>query len=62
LFLNDTIRANYPAIVIFPQCPKDSYWSNVKIDTVGGKRRFNFIEGGEPTRAMSALMGMVDQF
>jgi predicted peptidase len=62
LFLNDTIRANYPAIVIFPQCPKDSYWSNVKIDTVGGKRKFNFIEGGEPTRAMSALMGMVDQF
>ncbi|MDB5063456.1 MAG: phospholipase, partial [Mucilaginibacter sp.] len=46
LFLNDTIRANYPAIVIFPQCPKDSYWSNVKIDTVDGKRKFNFIEGG----------------
>lgn len=62
LFLNDTIRTNYPAIVIFPQCPKDSYWSNVAIDTTGGKRKFNFIEGGEPTHAMSALMGMVDQF
>ncbi|MBD1392865.1 prolyl oligopeptidase family serine peptidase [Mucilaginibacter sp. ZB1P21] len=62
LFLNDTIRQNYPAIIILPQCPKDSYWSNVKIDTAGGKRRFNFLEGGEPTRAMSALMGLVNQF
>ncbi|QHS54706.1 prolyl oligopeptidase family serine peptidase [Mucilaginibacter sp. 14171R-50] len=61
LFLNDTIRQNYPAIVVYPQCPKDSYWSNVNIDTTSGKRIFRFQEGGEPTRAMNALLGLVDQ-
>ena len=61
LFLNDTIRQNYPAIVVFPQCPKNSYWSNVKIDTNAmGKRQFHFQEGGDPTRSMSALLGLVE--
>jgi predicted peptidase len=32
VFLDSLNRINYPAIVIFPQCPKDSYWSSVKID------------------------------
>lgn len=63
LFLNDTIRQNYPAIVVFPQCPKDGFWSNVKIEqnATTNKFVFNFQEGGEPTRAMTALLGLVDQ-
>jgi predicted peptidase len=62
LFLTDTIRAKYPAIVVFPQCPVNSYWSNVKIETnASGKRIFNFVEGGEPTPAMQSLMGLVSQ-
>src|SRR3981081_4100611 len=32
LFLKDSIRAKYPAIVVFPQCPTSSYWSNMTID------------------------------
>ncbi len=61
LFLKDSIRNQYRAIVVFPQCPKDSYWSNVKIDTTGGKRTFRFQQGGRPTRAMSNLLGLIDQ-
>lgn len=62
LFLTDSIRDNYPAIVVYPQCPKSSYWSNVKIDTNEvGKRQFHFQEGGEPTVAMRSLLGLVDQ-
>jgi predicted peptidase len=62
LFLNDSIRRNYPAIVVFPQCPANDFWSNVKIDkNTLGKTVFNFQEGGEPTHAMSALLGLVDQ-
>ncbi|HEY4198645.1 MAG TPA: phospholipase, partial [Mucilaginibacter sp.] len=34
LFLNDTIRAKYPAIVVFPQCPANSFWSNVKMGNI----------------------------
>jgi len=62
LFLNDTIRQDYPAIVIFPQCPANSFWSNVKADTSAtGKWQFHFQEGGEPTSAMTSLLGLVDQ-
>lgn len=30
LFLNDTLRDEFQAIVIFPQCPKDSAWRYIK--------------------------------
>jgi predicted peptidase len=62
-FLNDTIRAKYPAIVIFPQCPKNGYWSNVNIKTdSAGRVAFQFREGGDPTPAMKALLGMLSQW
>lgn len=55
-------QEQFPAIVVFPQCPRDSYWSNVNIlPNAQGQRTFNFQTGGEPTRAMAALMGMLNQ-
>lgn len=32
LFLDSAVRKKYEAIVVFPQCPEDSYWSSVTID------------------------------
>ncbi len=32
LFASEKVRNEFPSIVIFPQCKKDSYWSSVKID------------------------------
>ena len=32
LFLDPVVREKYPAIVLFPQCPAESYWSSVRID------------------------------
>lgn len=32
LFLRDTVRQQFPAIVVFPQCPEEGYWSSVKVD------------------------------
>lgn len=32
VFLNESNRKKYPAIVIAPQCPSASYWASVKID------------------------------
>lgn len=60
LFLLDSIRKKYPAIVVFPQCSPQSFWSNVKFksDPVTKKRSFEFIAGGEPTVAMSMLMDL----
>ena len=60
-FLRDSIREKYPAIIVFPQCPKNSFWSNVNFafDSVSKKRIFNFPVEGNPTSAMRMLLGLV---
>ncbi len=32
LFLKDENRKNFPAIIVFPQCPSESFWAVTKID------------------------------
>ena len=32
LFLKEENRKNFPAIIVFPQCPQESYWASTKID------------------------------
>lgn len=61
LFLADSIRHRFKALVVFPQCPINDYWSNVFIteDSIK-KRHFQFRTDGEPTWAMSALMALMD--
>lgn len=60
LFLRDSIRRNYAAIVVFPQCPTTSYWSNVEITTnEKGKRNFDFKRCGKPTVAMALAINLV---
>lgn len=60
LFLKDENRKKFPAIIVFPQCPANDYWANVSIGpNEQGKRSFSFVNGGEPTKAMHALVGMV---
>jgi len=63
LFLRDSIRKNYPAIVVFPQCSASSYWSNVqfKIDNVTKKRIMQFSVNGEPTIAMKLLISLLQK-
>lgn len=62
LFLKDSVRKKYPAIIIFPQCPEDSYWSNVFIDTDSAtqKRSFHFSVDEPPTIAMQMLINLID--
>lgn len=62
MFLQDSIRKNYPAIVVFPQCAANSYWSNVQAVMNGskaGKRTFYFVPVGEPSKAMVMLQSLV---
>jgi predicted peptidase len=64
IFLNPTLRQKFPAIVVFPQCPNDSFWSNVQFgtDSVTHKRKFLFqTVNTEPTKAMKLLMGLTQQ-
>ncbi len=64
LFLKDSIRKNYPAIVIYPQCPAKSYWSNVIKETnnANGSTNFVFTAGQAPTLGMQLLLGLLDNF
>lgn len=63
LFSRDSVRDNYPAIIVFPQCPANSFWSNVqfKIDSVSKKRIFQFQVNGEPTIAMKMVLHLLEK-
>jgi predicted peptidase len=64
LFLKDSVREKYPAIVIFPQCAANSFWSNAKFnfDSVTGKRGLQFLSEGEPTIAMKLAQELLYKF
>ncbi len=55
MFLEKEVQEKYPAIVVFPQCASESYWSNVKGEQVDDGYQFTFSKDGEPTQAMMAL-------
>lgn len=62
LFLQEDVRSRFPAIVVVPQCPAGSYWSNVRITPgEGGKRTFRFQKGGAPTEAMVLVQALLRQ-
>jgi predicted peptidase len=61
LFVDPEVRKKYPAIVIFPQCRAEDYWSNVvreKIDS--DKTNYIFRQDGEPTPTMKMLIAFID--
>lgn len=62
LFLREDVRRDYPAIVVFPQCPRTSYWSNanIQLDTAG-KRVFVFKAAGEPSLAMKLAQELLQK-
>lgn len=54
-------QQKHPAIVVFPQCPKNSYWSNqVQSRDSAGKTIRTYPIEAPPTKAMVLLMGLVD--
>lgn len=61
LFLREDVRENYPAIIVFPQCPFNSFWSNVqfKMNEQTGRRDFYFPAEGPPSTAMRVLLELV---
>ncbi len=60
LFVADSFRNNYPAIVVFPQCAENSFWSNTDFhyDTVNKKVAIKFKKDGAPTKAMKLLLNV----
>lgn len=62
LFLTDSMRKKYPAIVVFPQCPANSFWSNVEIKmNADSSRAFSFQSSSKPTVAMAMLQELMQE-
>ncbi len=60
LFLDSLEK--YPAIVLFPQCPKTDYWANIdRIQQDNGKLKFNFPGDRPPNPSLAAVMDLVDK-
>ncbi|MGB3774212.1 MAG: prolyl oligopeptidase family serine peptidase [Leeuwenhoekiella sp.] len=60
LFLDSLNRKKFPVIAVFPQCPQDDYWSNADVDRSAGGVKLKFKNGGEPTKALSQVMLLLD--
>lgn len=62
LFLNDTVRRNFPAIVIFPQCSRESFWAPIqaKRDSTGKPIGMEFPADGPPTPPAALVAQLVD--
>ena len=62
LFASDKTRSEYPAIVIFPQCIRESYWSNATVDRSSYPISLKFPANAEPTKPMKMVIDLMDEF
>jgi predicted peptidase len=61
LFVKESVRNEFPSIVIFPQCSNHSFWSNVYRKQINGKEVFDYRTDGEPTKDMELLIKLIEQ-
>lgn len=59
LFLKEENRKAFPAIVVVPQCPEDSFWASVKFDRTKQPFQFEFDYNGEPQWPLKAANDLV---
>jgi predicted peptidase len=61
LFLDSVNRKKFPAIVVFPQCPAESYWSSVEIDRTKTPLALTFDYTRPATDPLTLAMRLVDE-
>ena len=61
LFTNEINRDSFPTIVIFPQCPKNDYWSSVEVDRSNYPIKLKFKYDDGPTKPMHLVMDLMDE-
>ena len=59
LFATEENRKNFPAIVVFPQCPQESFWAVTKIDRTKQPFKIEFDYGTEPNWPLAAANDLV---
>ena len=60
LFLKTENREKFPAIVIFPQAPKDDYWAKVEVKRDTMPFEFDFKNMEAPTKSLNMVMKLMD--
>lgn len=58
LFLDN--MESYPAIVIFPQCPVNDYWSTVERKETDTGLRFTFLDQIPPNPSLNTVIDLID--
>ncbi|MGA0556787.1 prolyl oligopeptidase family serine peptidase [Larkinella sp. VNQ87] len=61
LFLDEKNRRNFPAIVLFPQCPTTSFWASVQIDRRTTPYTIGFDYKAHVNWPMQAVVELVQQ-
>ncbi len=61
LFLKEEYRDSFPAIVIFPQCPDNDYWSKVLVDRSTKPFTFNYKFNEGPTNALTSVIDLMEE-
>ncbi|WP_179316095.1 alpha/beta hydrolase-fold protein [Winogradskyella undariae] len=61
LFLNKKHRDSFPAIVIFPQCPQNDYWSKLDADRSTKPITFKYKYNEAPTKAMALVTDLMTE-
>ncbi|QEH41519.1 alpha/beta hydrolase-fold protein [Chitinophaga sp. XS-30] len=62
LFLNDTVRREFPAIVVFPQCARNGFWAPIrpKRDSTGKFTGMEFPADVPPTTPAALVHQLMD--
>jgi predicted peptidase len=61
LFLDSAIRERFPAIVVFPQCPQNSFWNAITFTKFDDSLRFNFPASKIPIKPMQMLLALTNE-
>ncbi|WP_299154777.1 alpha/beta hydrolase-fold protein [uncultured Christiangramia sp.] len=61
LLLKDSVREQFPAIVIFPQAPKDDYWARVEVNRDVKPFEFDFKNQEESSKSLTLVMNLMDE-
>jgi predicted peptidase len=61
-FADPSNRENFPAIVVFPQCPENDWWARMgRSGDADSSRNFIFPAKGPPTPAMRLVLQLLDE-
>ncbi|MEM6697660.1 MAG: alpha/beta hydrolase fold domain-containing protein [Bacteroidota bacterium] len=59
LFLDTANRKKYPAIIVFPQCPKKDYWA--RVDRSEDRKTWHYPFYDKPTQALGSVIQLLEK-